>query len=82
MKKFIKWFLASFEGADGNLSSKKASVFAFTTFFAFMILFTAVIKYKYPQAEQVFADITWIMTASGAVGFSATQVYQSTHKNN
>lgn len=79
--KIVKWFSASFEGADGNLSSKKASVFAFTTFVAFMIIFTAFIFYKHPNANQVFPDIAWIMVTSGAVGFAASQVYQSIHKN-
>ena len=75
--KILKWILASFEGADGNLSSKKASVFAFTTMVAFMITYTAVVFYKHPNANQVFPDIAWITVTSGAIGFSITQAIQS-----
>jgi len=75
--KILKWILASFEGADGKLSSKKASVFAFTTMVAFMITYTAVVFYKHPNASQVFPDIAWISVTGGAIGFTITQAIQS-----
>jgi len=75
--KILKWILASFEGSDGKLSSKKASVFAFTTMVAFMITYTAIVFYRHPNANQVFPDIAWITVTSGAIGFSITQAIQS-----
>ena len=75
--KILKWILASFEGADGKLSSKKASVFAFTAMVAFMITYTAIVFYRHPNAGQVFPDIAWITVTSGAIGFSITQAIQS-----
>lgn len=74
---FKKWLLASFEGADGKLSSKKASTFAFTFMVAGMITFTAYIRYWHPEASQVFPDIAWITVTAGAIGMSATQAIQS-----
>jgi len=74
---FFTWFAASFEGADGKLSSKKASVFAFTTMVAFMITYTAIVFFRHPNANQVFPDIAWITVTSGAIGFSITSAIQS-----
>ncbi|MGJ3236411.1 hypothetical protein [Marivirga sp.] len=79
--KFIKWFSASLEGADGKLSSKKVSILACLTFLLFMILFTASVKKEHPTANQVFPDIAWIVVAGGAVGFSTNQVVQSIKQN-
>jgi|GEM_PF-4622407 hypothetical protein len=79
--KLLYWFSASLEGEDGKLSSKKATIFAFILMFAFMITYTAIIFYKHPNANQVFPDIAWIMCASGAIGFTATQTYQSVKRH-
>ena len=77
MNKILNWILASFEGADGKLSSKKASVFVFTLMVGFMVVATYKIYLVHPNATQPFADIIWITVTSGAIGFSITSAIQS-----
>ena len=80
--KILKWISASFEGNDGNLSSKKASVFAFTFMFFLMITLTAIVKYKHPEAAQIFPDVAYIMAATGAGVIAGIQANQSIKQSN
>lgn len=81
LSRFIKWFAASLQGEDGKLSSKKASIFLCMLLLTAMVVFTACIFYKHPNAGQVFPDIAWLTVGGTGIGFSINQVAQAVKNN-
>ena len=71
VKSFLKWLGSFFEEPSGNTSHRKITTFSFVTLFWVMIILT----YRSDNPE-VFHDLQWALTFSGAVGMSSLRILE------
>ena len=69
MKKLIDWIKPSFEGPDGKLSHRRASIFYFILLLTYMIGMTAY--------GSTFPEIAWIVISADAGLMSGLSVWQN-----